>query len=418
VNHLEKAGHKIAWTLLASQSLFSAALIATFTVSSIIVVELAHGNKQWAGVPGTVLLIGSAAVAYPMGRLMDRNGRRPGLALGFLLGVAATMVAAWAVVNQSLWVYLLGVLGLGLTQGTSNLGRYAAAEANLPQKRARAISLVVLGGTFGSVAGPLFVDWSGRAVVLVGLPQLSGPWLAGSLFLLLALLAVQLFLRPDPQAIGRELAALEPETPDEQRKGRPYRRIFSDPRTKVATGAMICGQLAMVTVMTITPVHMHSHQHTLASISWVIMAHTLGMFGLSFMTGWLADRLGQNRIILLGGLLLVAACLLAPLWDNVFWLALALFLLGLGWNFCFVAGSALLASVLRASEKGRVQGLTDGLVYVASGIGSTGSGLVFAAAGFLVMSWLSIVIGLVPVLLVLFWPVLTRLSPLEEFASS
>jgi len=181
---------------------------------------------------------------------------------------------------------------------------------------------------------------------------------------------------------------------------------------------MICGQLAMVTVMTITPVHMHSHQHNLASISWVIMAHTLGMFGLSFMTGWLADRLGQNRIILLGGLLLVAACLLAPLWDNVFWLALALFLLGLGWNFCFVAGSALLASVLRASEKGRVQGLTDGLVYVASGIGSTGSGLVFAAAGFLVMSWLSIVIGLVPVLLVLFWPVLTRLSPLEEFASS
>jgi MFS family permease len=381
-------------------------------------VALANGNKQWAGVPGTILLIGSAAVAYPMGRLMDRYGRRPGLALGFLLGVAATSLAAWAVVNQWLWVYLLGVLGLGLTQGTSNLGRYAAAEANVPEKRARAISLVVLGGTFGSVAGPLFVDWSGRAAVLVGLPQLSGPWLAGSLFLFLALLVVTILLRPDPQTVGRELAALEPEPPAEQRQERPYRRIFSDPRTKVATGAMICGQLAMVTVMTITPVHMDDHHHTLASISWVIMAHTLGMFGLSFMTGWLADRLGQNRMILLGGLLLVAACLLAPLWDNVFWLALALFLLGLGWNFCFVAGSALLASVLRASEKGRVQGLTDGMVYVASGIGSTGSGLVFAATGFLVMSWLSILIALVPVLLVLFWPMLARRSPLGEFASS
>lgn len=418
MTHLEKAGHKIAWTLLASQSLFSAALIATFTVSSIIAVELAQGNKQWAGVPGTVLLIGSAAVAYPLGRLMDRYGRRPGLALGFLLGVAAAAVAAWAVVNQWLWLYLLGVFGLGLTQGASNLGRYAAAEANAPEKRARAISLVVLGGTFGSVAGPLFVGWSGRAALWAGLPPLSGPWLAGSLFLLLALLVIHLFLRPDPQAVGRELAALEPDTPEAQRQGRPYRQIFADPRTKVATGAMVCGQLAMVTVMTITPVHMDDHHHTLASISWVIMAHTLGMFGLSFMTGWLADRLGQNRIILLGGLLLVAACLLAPLWNNVPWLALALFLLGLGWNFCFVAGSALLASVLRASEKGRVQGLTDGLVYVASGIGSTGSGLVFAATGFLVMSWLSILIALAPVLLVLFWPLLARRSPLEEFASS
>jgi MFS family permease len=163
---------------------------------------------------------------------------------------------------------------------------------------------------------------------------------------------------------------------------------------------------------------MHGQHHSLASISWVIMAHTLGMFGLSFMTGWLVDTWGQLKIIFAGGLLLVAACLLAPVWNNVFWFALALFLLGLGWNFCFVAGSALLAAVLRPSEKGRTQGLTDMMVNIASGIGSVGSGLVFAAMGFWVMSWLSIVIAVTPMLLVLLSSRWGRKTALEGAVSS
>jgi MFS family permease len=419
MDQLEKTGQKITWALLGSQSLFSAAMIISFTVSGIIVVELAEGNKQWAGVPGTVLLIGAAGAAYVMGRFMDRFGRRPGLTLGYLFGIGAALLAAWAVINQSLTLYLLSIIGMGLNRGTNDLGRYAAAEANPVHKRARALSLVVLGGTFGSIFGPLLVDWAGQMAERYGLPVFSGPWLVAGIFLALALILINLLLHPDPQAIGRELAALEPETPVDQARRRPYREIFTDPRTKIATGAMICGQLAMVTVMTITPVHMHGHQHSLASISWVIMAHTLGMFGLSFMTGWLVDRWGQPRIIMLGGLMLVAACGLAPLWDNVLWLAVALFLLGLGWNFCFVAGSALLTAVLRPGEKGRTQGLTDALVYIASGVGSLGSGLIFAALGFWVMSWLSILIALVPVLLVILLPLRAQTSPaLEEAASS
>lgn len=418
MSDLAKIGQKISLTLLASQSLFSAALIISFTVSSIIVVELAGGNKQWAGVPGTMMLLGAAAVAYPMGRFMDRFGRRPGLSIGLLFGLAAALLAAWAVISQSFWLFLLSIIGMGLSRGSNDLGRYAAAEANPIQQRGRALSLVVLGGTFGSIAGPLFVDWSGQFAAQAGLPVYSGPWLASTVFVLLAFLVIQFFLRPDPQVVGRQLAALEPETSLDQSRGRAYREIWRDSRTKVATGTMICGQLAMVTVMTITPVHMHSHHHSLALISWVIMAHTLGMFGLSFMTGWLVDKLGHLKIIFGGGLLLVAACLLAPVWNNVFWLALALFLLGLGWNFCFVAGSALLAAVLRPSEKGRTQGLTDTMVNIASGIGSVGSGLVFAALGFWVMSWLSIVIAVTPMLLVLLSSRWGRKTALEGAVSS
>lgn len=97
---------------------------------------------------------------------------------------------------------------------------------------------------------------------------------------------------------------------------------------------MVFGQLTMVLVMTITPVHMHHHHHEITAISWVIMAHTLGMFGLSFPVGWLVDRLGRTKMILSGSLILMAACLLAPLSAEVCWLIVALFLLGLGWN-CF-----------------------------------------------------------------------------------
>lgn len=400
MDQLEKASRKIILTLLVSQSFFSAALIIGFTVSSIIVVELAGGNKQWTGVPGTLLLVGAASAAYPMGRLMDRFGRRPGLSLGYLLGISGAAITVWAVMEQSLFLFLLGIFFFGLNRGTNDLGRYAAAEAAPSHRRAGAISLVVWGGTFGSIGGPLFTDWGNSWAIRLGWPAHSGPWLLVGLLLLLTLILINLFLRPDPQAIGRQLAIHEPVPATEQGNGRSYRSILTDSSIQVAIGTLIFAQLAMITVMTITPVHMYGHHQPLALIKWVIMAHTLGMFGLSFITGRLVDRFGQSKTIILGGLLLIAACLLAPLRNDTAWLGLALFLLGLGWNFCFVAGSALLTASLKADEKGRIQGLSDALVYTSSAVGSTGSGLIFAALGFGVMSWLTIVVALMPVLLV------------------
>jgi len=132
------------------------------------------------------------------------------------------------------------------------------------------------------------------------------------------------------------------------------------------------------------------------------MAHTLGMFGLSFLTGWLVDRLGRPRIIFGGGLILAASCFMAPFSNGVVWLSTALFLLGLGWNWCFVGASTLLSDTLRQEERGRIQGLTDTMVNVSSGAGNLLSGLAFATFGFKAMSWFTILLGLVPVVLVIF----------------
>ncbi len=402
MNNLEKDGKKITLTLLASQSLFSASIIITFTVGAIIVVELANNNSQWTGVPATLIVVAAALIAYPMGRLIGKMGYRIGLSIGYLFGIAGTLISGWAIINQSLYIFLLGIFCLGLTKGTIDMARYAAAEASLPDMRARRLSWIILAGTVGSILGPGLIEATGNLADRVGLPALSGPWFAAAFFFLLSLIITYSFLQPDPQAIGRQLAALEPAPSlQEIAGGRPYREIIQDSHAKLATGALIFGQLAMVVVMTVTPIHMHGHNHTIGSISWVIMAHTMGMFGLSFVTGWLTDKLGRPKVILSGGIILAISCLTAPISNSVLWLAIALFLLGLGWNFCFVAGSTLLSEILKPQERGRVQGLTDTMINAVSGIGSISSGLIFAALGFTAMSWITILIGLLPVILVI-----------------
>jgi MFS family permease len=419
MQNLEKTSQKITLTLLAGQSLFTASIIMGFTIGSIIAVQLANGNSQWTGVPATLGVVGAAMIAYPIGRLMDRVGRRIGLSIGYVIGILGTLVAALGVINQSLFIFLIGFFGLGLTRGVLDLGRYAAAEASPAHRRARAISWVILGGTVGSILGPSLIEVTNNLAGRIGLPGLSGPWFAAAIFLAMGLVLINVFLRPDPQVIGRQLAALEPESAKEQLKGgRPYRKIIQDPNALLATGTLIFAQVTMVAVMVVTPVHMQDHNHALGSISVVIMAHTLGMFGLSFVTGWLADKLGRTKVIISGGLILGLSCLMAPFSHGVAWLVVALFLLGLGWNFCFVAGSTLLTDVLRPEEKGRIQGLTDTLINIASGVGSISSGFAFAAFGFAAMSWFTIMLGLIPVILVVYLRTARHQLALEGLASN
>jgi MFS family permease len=404
MENLEKFSRKITLTLLVGQSFFSASLIMSFTVGSIIAVELAGGNEQWTGVPSALVVAGAAMMAYPMGRLMDRIGRRNGLTIGNVLGVVGMLIAAVGVIIQSLIVFLLGFLILGLTRGTVDQGRYAAAEASPPHRRARAISWVVLGGTAGSILGPSLIQFTTNTAESFGLSRFSGPWFASALFFGLSVLIINLFLRPDPQEIGQKLSAFEPQTETNTPKNiRTYKEIIRDPNIKLATGTLIFAQVTMVLVMVVTPVHMHNHNHELGAISIVIMAHTLGMFGLSFVTGWLADKIGRSKMIVIGGLILSISCFMAPFSSGVLWLSIALFLLGLGWNFCFVSGSTLLSDVLRSAEKGRVQGLTDTFINISSGAANLTSGLIFAALGFTVMSWLTIFAGLIPIILVILY---------------
>jgi MFS family permease len=166
---------------------------------------------------------------------------------------------------------------------------------------------------------------------------------------------------------------------------------------------MALGQVVMVAIMVITSLHMNNHQHNLRDISAVISSHTFGMFAFSVLSGRLADRWGRGPVILTGASTLLLACIAAPLSPDVFPLAVALFLLGLGWNFCFVGGSALLSDQLSPLERSRTQGMNDLLVGLASATGSLGSGIVFAVSNYTVIAIVAGAIALIPFLMSLFW---------------
>lgn len=392
------AARRIAATLFITQSLASAGLIANATINPIIGAQLS-GQETLAGLPGTLLLLGAAGAAYPAGRLMQQIGRRPGLALGFAAGAAGMLVGGLAVVWHSFPVFLLGLLLIGVSRGAIDQSRYAAADAQLPEQRARAISTIVFASTVGAIGGPALVAPLAGVVSAFGLDPLSGSMFGGSLLFVLAGALIALFLWPDPLVIGRALAPAVGETQQPADTETSLWTVLRRPAAQLALAAMVVGQAAMVLVMTVTSLHMYHNNRGLGDVSLVIGAHTLGMFGLSVVTGRIADRVGRRATIAAGALLLILGCAIAPASLLTPWLALALFLVGLGWNLCYIAGSALLSDATAVAERGRTQGAVDLAVNLTSACGSLASGFVLAWLGFGILCAAAAALCLLPLLL-------------------
>ncbi len=386
---------RITVSLFITQSLFSAAMIASFTLMSITAARLS-GNDALAGFPNTMNLLARAVTAYPIGWLMDKVGRRTGLSFGYLIGVVGMVVAALAISWGSFVGFCVGAALFGMGRGSAEQSRFVAAEVEVPSRRAKAIGLIVFAGTIGAVGGPKLVEpatvWAGQ----VGLVGEMGPYLVAAFLIFLSLLMTLFFLWPDPLEIGRFLAAQDDKQNNvSQAPVRPLSQIFRNPTVLLAVTSMVVSQLVMTTIMVITPLHMSHHEHGTGDISNVLMAHTIGMFALSSVTGWLIGKFGRISMILVGTFVLLIASFLAPVSNNVPMLALALFLLGLGWNFCFVAGSSLLSDALQANERGQVQGANEMLVAFASSVGSLSTGALFAQGGMTAVSAAGFVVALV-----------------------
>lgn len=399
---IENLARKITFTLFMAMSLASAGIILAATVNPLIGTDLG-GSSAWAGIPSAVFLLGTAFSAVGWGFAMDRIGRRGGLTLGMLSGVIGTSVAGKAVIDQSLMLFLVGIALTGVAQGALQLSRFAAAEVHPPNSRGRAISYVVLGGTFGAVLGPWLVGPLGSIAAQAGYPELSGAFFGALILYALVALIVFTWLRPDPRDLGREVARRYPEAGPAQGPSRSIGEILRQPAPLVAVTTMVVGQMVMVMLMVITAVHMKGHQHALTEISLVISSHTFGMYAFSIVSGQLADRWGRLPVILAGLGTTMLACLLAPLSPDVVPLAVSLFFLGLGWNFCFVGGSSLLSDQLAPAERARTQGFNDLLIGLASAFGSFSSGLIFAATGYALTGLIGAVACLIPLGLALWW---------------
>ena len=334
---------------IAVLSLAAAVLSLTFV--------LVTGFRSLLGLGPAIYLAAAALSALPAGRAMDRFGRVPVIAVGFLLGSAGCVVTATGTHWDSGIAVVLGFLLLGVSGAVTLLIRTAAGDMYPPERRARGISLVLFGSIFGAVFGPavfgpLFSDKD------VAASTLTVPWLAAAGMSLVAF-ALVLTVRPDTKVIAERISAGGGAN-QKPAPAAPLSEIVRRPGVFPAMLAAIASFGVMVSVMNLTGyVVVDHHHHTQGSVFPIIGAHVLGMYALVLVIGRLIDRIGRAPA-LGGGLFVMAVSCIALTWvETVPLTAVLLFGLGLGWNLSFVAATAQLADATSAAERGKLLGLND-----------------------------------------------------------
>lgn len=382
-----RAQRRILTVLVASQVLSGAGLAAGITVGALLAQDML-GSTGLAGLPSALFTAGSALAAVAVGRISQARGRRPGLAAGYLTGAVggAGVIAAAVADNPVLLFIALFVYGAGTA--TNLQARYAGADLAAPDRRGRAVSTVLVATTLGGVVGPNLTSPTGDLAHTLGVPRLAGPFLLATVAYAAAALVLAIWLRPDPLLLARTLDAEPPV--DSSASGTEKTAPAHGRGAGVVLGAliMVLTQLVMVAIMTMTPVHMHDHGHTIAASGLVIAVHVGAMYLPSPLTGRLADRYGRIKVAVASGITLLAAGVLAATApaDSVAPLALALALLGLGWNLGLVAGTAIITDTVPLATRAKTQGMVDVSIAIAGATGGLASGLVVAAAGFPVLA--------------------------------
>jgi MFS family permease len=374
---------RLMMTLLAAQVCGSTGHTLTLAVGSIVAADLT-GDNTWSGVPVAIGALGGALASVPLSRLMGRRGRRPGLALGYLLAVLGSGLSMVGVIERSFSMFLVGMFLFGFGQASSLLGRFAAADVSTADQRGRAIGLIVGGATAGSIIGPNLMAPATTFAVTLGLPASGGPFLIGIGGFGLAALLIELLLRPDPLKIAHHFHHAAESVAHVGRSGRPIRSILGLPRVRIAFGALMTSQLVMIGTTSTAAVYMLDHGHDVQMIGLAVSLHLGGMYVASPITGWLCDRVGRLAMILTGGILLMAAVIVAGLapGSNGLLVAAMFCMNGIGWNFAFVAGSALLTDALAPEERTSMQGFADLMTGLMGALGSTLGGIMLQSWGF------------------------------------
>jgi len=392
--------------LVVSQVLGGAGLAAGVTVGALLAEDML-GSTRLAGLPAALFTAGSAGAALLVGRLSQHAGRRTGLAAGYAAGAVGGAGVVVAAVTRNVPLLLLSLTVYGAGTATNLQARYAGADLAEPSRRGRAVSAVLVATTAGAVAGPNLVGVTGRLAESVGIPPLAGPFILAAAAYALAAVVLAAFLRPDPLLAARTLAA-DPAAPtpaDPRGTSNPAPpSVHLSGSVPLAATAMVLTQVVMVAIMTMTPVHLRDHGHGLDAVGVVIAVHIAAMYLPSPVTGLLADRYGRRPVIAAGGAVLLTAGLVAATapTGSVAVLALALGLLGLGWNLGLIGGTAMVTDSTPLVSRARTQGAVDVAVALAGAAGGLSSGVIVTTASY---SSLSILGGLLALLIL---PVILR----------
>ncbi|GAB3443090.1 MFS transporter [Phycicoccus ginsengisoli] len=404
-------------TLVGTQVLVGVGVSAGAAVGALLA-EQTSGSADLAGLGGTFQVLGGALVAIPMAHVMAARGRRWGMLTGYALGILGAVLIIVAAAVGSFTLLLVGATLFGGANAANSQARYVAADLADDNRRGRDLSIVVWATTIGAVFGPNLAGPGEPVARLLHIPALAGPYVFSLAGLLLGAVVILLRLRPDPLLLARRVEAAHAAEPLERQHGsvwRGLRTLGAYPGALLGVITMAVGHTVMVSVMVMTPLHMHHGGADLQVIGLVISAHILGMFAFSPLVGVAVDRWGGRTAALAGAAVLVAAGVLAAQaptgWSPG--LAVGLFLLGLGWSFTLVSGSTLVVRAVPLSERAGAQGASDLAMGLAAGGGGALAGVVVGQLGYAVLGTLAACLaGVVGVAALLIRPTeLNRVSP-------
>ena len=381
---------KTVKVLATAQVLNGVGVAGTVAAGSLLVASITN-SETLAGLAQTSSGLGAAALALPLARLTSRGGRRLALSVGLIAGVIGSLLAIFGGSRENIYLMLTGTFLVGAASAAGYQARFAAIDLATDERRAKQLSFVVWGSTIGAVSGPNLMEPSGNLAESLGLPRLTGPYLISAVTLALAVLVIQLFLRPDPYLTAAKDSGAA-NLPRVKTKV-ALKHIRSNARASFAIAAIAIGHIAMVAVMVMTPVHMAHVDVTLTIIGLVISVHVLGMYAFSPLVGALTDRLGRLRVIQIGVAILLSSALISGFAraDDAITLGIGLFLLGLGWSCTLIAGSALLTESVSPEFKSASQGASDLVMNLSGASGGAIAGVVIATLSY---GWLCLLSAL------------------------
>lgn len=394
---IEKLYKRTLKIVVMAQVLGGAGLAAGITVGALIAQDML-GTEKYAGSPAALFTLGSALSAYLVGRYSQKHGRRLGLSFGFLAGGigAVGVILATALNNIYLLFLMLFIYGAGTS--TNLQARYAGTDLANEKQRGMAVSVAMVSTTLGAVFGPNLVTPMGKFAEMLKLPTLSGPFILAAGAYLAAGLTLFIYLRPDPFLVAKQIA---------EKKSNQNKESSEEQgdRSGVIVGALvlILTHFIMVAIMTMTPVHMQNHGSSLSAVGLVISLHVAAMYLPSLGTGILVDRIGRQVMVVASGITLAISGIMAAYvpGDSTVWLTLALILLGLGWNFGLISGTAIIIDSTNLRERAKIQGSVDVWVAFSGTAGSLLSGLIvaYSSYGYLGLVGMYLALLLIPLIL-------------------
>jgi MFS family permease len=382
VSDIEQIQRRTIKVLALGQVLGGFGLGSVLSIGSLLAKDLS-GSEAWAGSAATFSTLGSAIWAIPLARLAYGRGRRVSLATGAGFAITGAIAVINAAGLRSFPLLLIGIFLLGAGSATSLQARFAATDIPSAGKTGRSIGLVVWATTVGAVTGPNLFGPGEELGRAIGLAPLAGPFLFTVAAQTLSTLVFWFGLKPDPLKYAQQIQKDAGKGKHKISFKSAVETLKAYPVARFAVMAIALSHMVMVSVMAMTPVHLQHMGYDIVVVGFTISLHIAGMYALSPLMGYLADKVGKLQTIFLGQVLFVVALLFAGLGhaDRVM-VTIGLTLLGLGWSASTVAGSALLSATLPADEKTNVQGLSDSVMNLSGAFGGAIAGLLLASFQF------------------------------------